>query len=634
MIERFGIGCACATALVLAGSAPAGEGDERTLADILETSSENVRLYNEHVVTLANPVMEGRVPGSRGMELAKEYCEFWFRDAGLTPPFAMVEKSASGTEIVTEHASWRFPFELGGELELKSELLRFSTADEDVEFEPGIDFAAQGLGGSNDVTAPLVFVGYSIEEGPDGYSSYAEGDDLTGKIAMMFRFEPMDEEGVSLWSHGAPWSGKAGFEGKLRAAKKRGAEAIIVVNTPGADDPRAATLPTIHELGGGRGDKPVLIMAPEGAERLVQAAGWEGSLLDLRANADEGGALIEFEGSARVAAEIDIDALIAENVAGVLPGRGGLEDEYIVIGAHLDHLGLGYFGSRGEVGKLHPGADDNASGSAGVLLLAKTLSETYAETPEDVPLRSIMFMCFSGEESGLNGSRAYVDNPLVPVEQHYAMINFDMIGRIKEGRVNVGGSDTAIGMRELLEPLYEASGLTVSAGKGLSGASDHSSFYAQEIPVLFGAITDFHKDYHTPEDLSWKINRIDAVTMMELFHDIAFTLASNDQPLEFAAVKSQGRGGGLGGVKVRFGVMPDYNELDMGVGITGVTPGGSADEAGVQDGDILIRWDGQKIDGIEAWMGMLGNHKPGDKIKIGVKRDGKELTLDVTLQSR
>ena len=117
MIERFGIGCACATALVLAGSAPAGEGDERTLADILETSSENVRLYNEHVVTLANPVMEGRVPGSRGMELAKEYCEFWFRDAGLTPPFAIVDKGDDGSEVVTPNASWRQPFELGGDLE-------------------------------------------------------------------------------------------------------------------------------------------------------------------------------------------------------------------------------------------------------------------------------------------------------------------------------------------------------------------------------------------------------------------------------------------------------------------------------------------------------------------------------------
>ena len=603
---------------------------------MLETSSADVRLYNEHLVTLANPVMEGRVPGSRGMELAKEYCEFYFRDAGLTPPFSIVDKADDGSEVVTPNASWRQPFELGGELEALTEEFTVINGGEESAFEAGEEFTIQGLGGSNDVTGPIVFVGYSIDNGPDDYSSYGEDDDLEGKIAVMFRFEPMDDEGNSLWS-GGNWTGKAGFDNKLRGARTRHAAAVIIVNTPGADDPRIAELKGINEYGNGTGKTPVLLMTPDAAERMVALADAEGrSLMDLRRHADEGGGIIELGGTAHVNAKIKANPLAAENVAGLLPGRGELADEYIVVGAHLDHLGMGYFGSRSGSGTLHPGADDNASGSAGVLLFAKMLAETYANTPEDVPLRSVLFMCFSGEESGLNGSRAYVNDPIVPIDQHYLMINFDMIGRIKDGRLSIGGTDTAEGMRDLLTPLYDASPLTVIAGDGMAGASDHTSFYMKEIPVLFGSIADFHQDYHTPDDVSWKINRVGAVETVELFHDIALKLAMHNESLTFATVAGPSGGGGMGDVKVRFGVMPEYNRPvgEIGVGITGVTEGSSAGEAGVVEGDRLIRWDGQKVESIEAWMGMLGNHKPGDKIKIGVKRDGKEITLDVTLQAR
>jgi len=482
-----------------------------------------------------------------------------------------------------------------------------------------------------------VFVGYSIDNGPDEYSSYAEDDDLAGKIAVMFRFEPMDEDGKSLWSDGGRWSNKASFNNKLRGARFRNAEAIIIVNTPGADDPRVEQMLNINGYGSGTGTKPVLMMMPEAAERMVALADAEGrSLMDFRRHADEGGGIIELSGSAHINAKIKVDPLTAENVAGLLRGRGDLKDEYIVVGAHLDHLGMGYFGSRSGPGKLHPGADDNASGSAGVLLLAKMLADTYAQTPEDMPLRSVLFMCFSGEESGLNGSRAYVNDPLIALEDHYLMINFDMIGRIKDGRLSIGGSDTAEGLRDMLEPLYQESALTVIAGTRLSGASDHTSFYMQNIPVLFGSIADFHQDYHTPEDVSWKINRVGAVETIELFHDIAFKLAKHPESLTFASVAGSGRGGNMGDIKVRFGVMPAYNEGadEIGVGITNVTDGSSAGEAGVLAGDRLIRWDGQKIEDIGAWMEMLAEHKPGDKIKIGVKRDGKEITLDVTLQAK
>jgi len=628
-----------AAALFVTTSLIAGVADPQApIATTLENASENYRLYNDHITTLANPAMEGRLPGSRGMEMAKEYCEYWLGVAGLEPAFPETETAADGTEVITPNASWRQPFHLSGKLELEGGSLAIDAGGEHIGFEMERDFTVTGLGGSNSLSLPMAFVGYSIPDGPDGYSSYADGDDLSGKVAVMLRFEPMDDEGESLWSGGA-WTNNAAFNNKIPAAKVRGAAAVLIINTPGADDPRVGELMTVQGAGSGTGDVPVLMLTPEAGERLIAASDPEGrSLMDLRHLADQGGGVIDLNGVADVSAEIKVDPVIGENIGGVLPGRGALADEYIVIGAHLDHLGMGYFGSRSGPGKLHPGADDNASGSAGVLLFAKLMGEAYAQAPEGTPLRSVLFLLFSGEESGLNGSRAYVKNPIVPIDRHYIMINFDMIGRIKNGRLNVGGKTTAEGLGEFLEPYFKDTPLTVIAPDRMPAASDHTSFYAAKIPVLFGCIADFHKDYHTPGDVSWKINREGAVETIELFEKIAMGLAERSEPLPYVQIETGGHGGGggpMGDIKVRFGVMPGYADTEnYGVLIDQVSPGGSAEAAGVKSGDRLVRWDGQKVQDIEAWMEMLAKHKPGDQIKVGVLRDGKEVTLDVTLQAR
>jgi len=612
---------------------------ESSIAKVLAEMPEEVRIYNDHLVTLASPFMGGRLPGSRGMEIAKEYMEYYFRDAGLEPAFEATTETEDG-ETISAGPSYRQAFPLGGSMTVTESSLSMG----DQEFVHERDFVVTSLGGSGDVTGPVTFVGYSISEGEDGYSSYGEGDDLAGKIAMMMRFEPMDAEGKSQWADGR-WSRHAGFATKLRAAAARNPDAIIVVNTPGADDPRVDRLDApggSARRGRGAPDVPVLMMTPEAASRLV-GAGENGmpSLLQLRRLADMGRTVIDFHSPVTINAKLERKSIGAENIGGLLPGRGDLADELIVVGAHLDHLGMGYFGSRSGPGELHPGADDNASGAAGLLIFADQLAQSYAELDDDDEARSVLFVAFSGEESGLNGSRYYVENPIRPLDKHHFMVNFDMIGRIEDGKLTCAGTDTAEGMKEWIEPFLEASPLDVKDPGRSPGGSDHLPFLQPQIPALFGIITTLHADYHTPADTSDKINRVGAVETIDLFHDIVY--AGAQLPTQFVYKEQSGgsrRGGGGGGpsigdIKVRFGIMPaSYNEDELGIGISEVTPGGSADEAGVKAGDRLIRWDGKKLSDVMSWMQELAKHKPGDKVKIGVMRDGEEVTLEVTLQER
>lgn len=596
-------------------------------------SAAEMVIYNDHLTILASPYMEGRVPGSAGMERAMDYVEYYFRQYGLSPAFPSTDIGADGSEIITPRSSYRQPFPLGGSDKATVQKLAFHTGDKTVTLEPGKDFSVTGLGPSGQVSGPLVFVGYSIKDGPDGYQSFND-DDLSGKIALVLRFEPVNEEGNSRWASGRGWSPRASFAGKMQAIKERNPAGVIIINTPGTTDPRADQLTDVESSGGRVLDVPVLMMTAQAGERLVAACDPDKrSLLDLRKIADAGRIVADLSGSATLEAKIEREQTLAENVGAIIPGRGTLADEFIVIGAHLDHLGMGYFGSRSGPGELHPGADDNASGSAGILLLSDKLKRAYDALPIDADARSILFIAFSGEESGLHGSRYYANNPIVPIDDHALMINFDMIGRIKDNRLSVSGYSSGEGMKEWLQPYFADTPLTVVQSDQLNGASDHSSFLAKQIPVLFGIIADFHADYHTPRDVAEKINREGAVMTIDLFEKISFAAAQRPERFSFSSPQREPRRqASRSEIKVRFGIMPGYSEGVEGVLIDDVTAGGSAAEGGVKPGDRLVRWDGQKIADIQAWMEMLKKHNPGDKIKIGVVRDGEEVTLDVTLQ--
>lgn len=654
------LGLAGASAWGQLDSTAAGTG--RNTADgVLAT---NVDLARLHVNTLANPYFEGRLPGSRGSQLALDYLEACLASCGLEPAFPRVESSADGREVVTEGASYRQPFRHGTTIKVGRQ--EVSVPGVDLGVQPGTNVRALGMSGSGSVTGPVVFVGYSIDQGPEGYTSYPEGTDLSGKVALVLRFEPMNEEGRSLWSPAGGWSPRASLDQKIASATRRGAVGVVLVNPPGADDARVNRLEDAQgTAGGAAAGVPVVQVSMEVAERLVRAADPRGrSLLELRRLADAGGGVVDFRADVpmTVSAEVSREPVIAHNVAGVLRGRGALADQYIVVGAHFDHLGLGYFGSsdREGRGKVHPGADDNASGTTGMLIIAQRLSEAYAQLPADAEARSIIFIGFDAEESGLNGSRHYVRNPIVPLDRHYLMINLDMIGRLRNGVLEVHGTGTAEGLAEFCKPFFERSGLDIVEKPGGLGPSDHASFARAGVPVLF-FFTGLHREYHSSRDFPWLINAEGLAQVAELAGSIVMAAATRTEPLPF---KGAGRmeapgnpdrarpraeaptaaqntapaaepSAGPARVRVRFGIAPgDYSGSEKGVVIGDVYDGTSAAEAGLRVGDRMIRWNGRPIDTVEAWMPLLAEHNPGDKVTITIVRDGKEMTVECTLKAR
>jgi Zn-dependent M28 family amino/carboxypeptidase len=326
-----------------------------------------------------------------------------------------------------------------------------------------------------------------------------------------------------------------------------------------------------------------------------------------------------------------------QNVGGVLRGKGSLADEWVVVGAHFDHVGYGYFGTSPQyTGQVHPGADDNASGSGAMLCVAQAMADIYGgkDAPKDA--RSILFLGFTGEESGLRGSRWFVEHPTIPGDKITMMINMDMVGRLRSDDLSVGGMNSGKGMIDILRPVFERSGLTIHADPSGRGPSDHASFYGVGVPVTF-IYTGNHDIYHTPKDKGYTLNPEGAAKIVALAADMATTMATRPEKLEFQS--DGGKTADRGYAAVRLGVMPSMSEDDRtpdmpkGVLVDGVSAETSAADAGIAKGDVLVTWNGEAIETTGAMMTKLRSHKPGDVVKVKLWRGGKDMEVDVTLRA-
>ena len=506
--------------------------------------------------------------------------------------------------------------------------------------EKGKDFAVLGISGNAKVEAPVTFVGYGIAKGEGGYSSFEEGADLKGRIAMVFRYEPLDDRGRSKWAS-RRFSEFAAMTPKVDALVERGAAGIILVAPPGARDGKTALEDVSTSRWGRPLDIPVVQVSAEVAEEILKAgAPDQGTLMDWRTKADEGTVkTVALGDGSKVSLETKLSSggTPTQNVGGVLRGKGSLAEEWVVVGAHFDHVGYGYFGTSPQyTGQVHPGADDNASGSGAMLCVAQAMADIYGgkDAPKDA--RSILFLGFTAEESGLRGSRWFVEHPTIPGDKITMMINMDMVGRLRSDDLSVGGMNSGKGMIDILRPVFERSGLTIHADPSGRGPSDHASFYGVGVPVTF-IYTGNHDIYHTPKDKGYTLNPEGAAKIVALAADMATTMATRPEKLEFQS--DGGKTADRGYAAVRLGVMPSMSEDDRtpgmpkGVLVDGVSAETSAADAGITKGDVLVSWDGEAIETTGAMMTKLRSHKPGDVVKVKLWRDGKDVEVDVTLRA-
>jgi Zn-dependent M28 family amino/carboxypeptidase len=323
------------------------------------------------------------------------------------------------------------------------------------------------------------------------------------------------------------------------------------------------------------------------------------------------------------------------NVVGILPGTDpALRDQAIVIGAHYDHLGLGGENSLApaQVGTVHPGADDNASGTAGVIALARAFAAAGGAR------RTLVFAAFGAEETGLLGSAHYVRHPPVPLERTMAMLNLDMIGRLQRDKLYVSGAHTGEGLEEILRAANAGVGLDLTLRGDGYDPSDHTSFLARDRPVLF-FFTGTHADYHRPSDTADKINAAGMSQVLRLARGVVAALADREASLAFRRPSrppaASSRGDRAGGYGPYFGSIPDFGGTDIrGVRLSGVRAGSPAERAGLREGDTIVRFAGVAVGGLEDLTFALRSRRAGDEVEVTFVRDGTPHTVRAVLEPR
>jgi hypothetical protein len=568
--------------------------------------------YLDDIKSLTAPPMEGRGAGTKGISRAASLLEKRYQHLGLQPagtnsffqPFSVITgaKLKSHNRISVDGAGQK------SELKLNQEFVPFS-------------FSSPGT-----ASAPLVFAGFGATAEEFGYDDYA-GIDVKDKIVVLLRYEPA---GFAAKSGNAGLTRHAALITKAINARNHGAKAIILVNGKLGDGEEDL----LTRFGSVSGPENTGIMLVQVKNQTVndwfKAAGK--SLADVQLQIDHSTKpqSFAFPDQLHVSINVDIETTRAtvNNVLAYLPGK---TDEYVIIGAHYDHLGYGNADSLApsQIGQIHPGADDNASGTAGVLELARLFAPMKGQLP-----RGILFASFAGEELGLLGSAHWVQNPTLPIEKAVAMLNMDMIGRIKDGKVFIGGVGTGSTLKSLLEQAQSGSNFKIEYSPGGYSASDHTSFVTKRIPVLF-FFSGLHSDYHKPSDTWDKIDSQSAARLVDVVGKTSLELATaSDRPTFVTVVEDKPLAGSGGGYGPYFGSIPDFGQVENGVKFSDVRPGSPAAKAGFKGGDILVQFGDKPIKNLYDFTDALRRSKVGDVVDVTVMRDGQPVKASVKLEQR
>ncbi|MBI2570011.1 MAG: M28 family peptidase [Candidatus Schekmanbacteria bacterium] len=570
-----------------------------------------VARFQEYVTALAADDAQGRGLGSHGLDWATEWLAARLRQDGFAPAF--------GDSFLQP-----FQVKVGVTPAAGNELAGLAPTD----------WTPLAFSSSAAFDGDVVFLGYGIVAPEIGYDELSEVD-LTGKVALMMRYEPQDDDPASPFD-GRKASRWSNLRYRAMLARERGAIAVALVTGPLQDEGDDRLPPLKNDGPESPAGIPVVQLRTSVAKRLLADAG-----IDLKAIQEQ----IDFDltprpspvRGLRLAGRVALQATYAStaNVAGVIPGRGDLAREVIVIGAHYDHLGMGGAGSlRPNAVAVHNGADDNASGTAVALLAAATVKEMLASADNH---RTVQVVLFSAEETGLAGSGHFVATPPLPLDRTVAMINLDMVGRLRDNHLAALGADSAPEWKEALKAAARATGLELSSSGDGYGPSDQMSFYAKNIPVVH-LFTGAHEQYHTPDDDVALLNAQGAGRIAELTASLIMFLARGQVTPHIArAQSSPPLPGDERSYGAYLGSVPNYLSMGAetgGVLLADVRPGSPAELAGLRRDDRIVAMAGVSVQNLYDMTFVLRDHKPGETIDISVLRAGAAVALRATLGSR
>jgi hypothetical protein len=637
------------------------------LLNAAEFNSAQKRLESD-VKLLADDKMEGRGVGTDGLNKAADFVRQSFKDAGLN------------VAAVKGDAFQKFSMVTGGKLGDNNSLKFVGPDNKEITFELKKDFNLCSFGGAGKFSGEVVFGGYGI----DAKDIYSDLDkvDVKGKIVIIMRRTPQQENLKSKFASQHGISQHASLNTKVRVCSTAGAAAILFVNDPHGVESKAETAVDVannqvikltRELLEHKADTEKYTDTKKSLQAALKRvskahgdahsgasdelmrfgyAGWskagavpiahisvakcnellkaslKKSLSDLEAEIDtdlkprtavlKGWKAVGESGVTQTRSEV-------KNVIGVLEGEGPLADETIVVGAHYDHVGFGGTGSLAPGNKdVHNGADDNASGTAALLEVARRLASRKEKLP-----RRIVFIAFTAEELGLIGSAKYVAEPIFPIEKTIAMYNMDMVGRLTDNRLTVFGVGTSPNFKDEVTKFSADRKFKLSLKPEGFGPSDQSSFYAKKIPVLH-FFTGTHSDYHRPGDDWEKINVEGMDRIAGLVEDIVVNTANTKEPPKYLAVKTRAQVGRQGS-RPYFGSIPDFGAEEKGYALSGVAPGSPAEKGGLKAGDRIIALGKNKVNDLSDFDFALRKFKAGEEVDLTVVRATKEIKLKVTL---
>ncbi len=558
----------------------------------------------QHISYLASDELKGRRSGSAEAILAAEYIKKEF--------------AASGLQLLGEQGFQTF--------EVLIALVPGPNNALSVDGEkmtPGLDFNPLGFSENSTLKADVVFAGYGFDFSTDSLAWHDyEGLDVNGKWVLILRDGPESGAGND------PYGPYRSLRKKVQTAKDLGAGGILFVS--GAKtDVEDALLQVNADQGAVAVGLPVLHITRRVADKILTSQSHTVTGLEE--------ALVQTSKPASLTLPVQVEAQSeilrqmgeTHNVVAMLPGSDPvLQDQYVIIGAHYDHLGMGGPGSgsrRPDTLAVHNGADDNASGVAAVLELAEKMAAHRQEIN-----RSIVFIAFAAEEMGTIGSKYFTENPLVDIRKIQIMINLDMVGRFNEETraFNIGGTGTAPDLAETVQSLANQHNLKPTLSPEGYGPSDHAAFYGKDLSVLF-FMTSIGETYHTPDDDIETLNLPGEKTVADFVYETAVTLANRPEKLTFQEAGPKSQPAPSRRFKVTLGIMPDFTASGIkGLRADMVMPDRPASRAGMKKGDIIVAMEGKPVNDIYEYMNRLADFQPGQRISIEILRNGvKEIVI-------